>query len=130
MVGAEHPVAAAAPSPDETRETGQGTTDDPRIRQETDMPRVTVGTETSALIDIHSEDHGFGRSVGLIHGLRFYNVDVLGGPGSASRPGRDSGRRAAQRRLDPPKQVNQALFAFPNTKETAPRPSFEPRRSR
>jgi hypothetical protein len=79
MVGAEHPVAAAAPSPDETRETGQGTTNDPSIRQETVMPGITVGTETSALIDIHYEDHGFGQSVALIQGLRFYNVDVLGG---------------------------------------------------
>jgi hypothetical protein len=43
------------------------------------MPGITVGTETSALIDIHYEDHGFGQSVALIHGLRFYNVDVLGG---------------------------------------------------
>jgi hypothetical protein len=114
MVGVEHPVAAAAPSPDETHETGQGTTNDPRTRQETDMPRITVGTETSALIDIHYEDHGFGQSVALIHGLRFYNVDVLGGPGSASRPGRDSARRPAQRRLAPPKQVNQAFLAFQN----------------
>jgi hypothetical protein len=79
MVGAEHPVAAAAPSPDETRETGQGTAHDPSIRQETVMPRITVATETSARIDIHYEDRGFGQSVALIHGLRFYNVDVLGG---------------------------------------------------
>jgi hypothetical protein len=33
------------------------------------MPRITVGSETSALIDIHDEDHGFGLSVALIHGL-------------------------------------------------------------
>jgi hypothetical protein len=86
MVGAEHPVATAAPSPDETRETGQRTTETgqrttngPRIRQETVMPRITVGTETGARIDIHYEDHGFGQSVALIHCLRLYNVDVLGG---------------------------------------------------
>jgi non-heme chloroperoxidase len=32
------------------------------------MPRITVGTETSALIEIHYEDHGSGQPVVLIHG--------------------------------------------------------------
>src|SRR4051812_31345828 len=32
------------------------------------MPRATVGTETSALIEIHYEDHGSGQPVVLIHG--------------------------------------------------------------
>jgi len=32
------------------------------------MPRVTVGTENSAAIDIHYEDHGSGQPVVLIHG--------------------------------------------------------------
>jgi non-heme chloroperoxidase len=32
------------------------------------MPRITVGTENSAAIDIHYEDHGFGQPVVLIHG--------------------------------------------------------------
>jgi hypothetical protein len=43
------------------------------------MPRSTVGTETSARIDIDYEDRGFGQSVALIHVLHFYNVNVLGG---------------------------------------------------
>jgi non-heme chloroperoxidase len=32
------------------------------------MPRITVGTENSAPIEIHYEDHGSGRPVVLIHG--------------------------------------------------------------
>jgi non-heme chloroperoxidase len=32
------------------------------------MPRVTVGTENSALIEIHYEDHGSGSPIVLIHG--------------------------------------------------------------
>ena len=32
------------------------------------MPRITVGTENSASIEIHYEDHGSGRPVVLIHG--------------------------------------------------------------
>jgi pimeloyl-ACP methyl ester carboxylesterase len=32
------------------------------------MPRLTVGTENSAEIQIHYEDHGSGRPVVLIHG--------------------------------------------------------------
>jgi non-heme chloroperoxidase len=32
------------------------------------MPRITVGTENSASINIHYEDHGHGRPVVLIHG--------------------------------------------------------------
>jgi len=32
------------------------------------MPRITVGTENSAAIEIHYEDHGFGQPVVLIHG--------------------------------------------------------------
>src|SRR5882757_4161668 len=32
------------------------------------MPRITVGTENSAAIDIHYEDHGSGQPVVLIHG--------------------------------------------------------------
>jgi non-heme chloroperoxidase len=32
------------------------------------MPRITVGTENSAVIEIHYEDHGSGQPVVLIHG--------------------------------------------------------------
>ncbi|MDT4945494.1 MAG: non-heme chloroperoxidase [Pseudonocardiales bacterium] len=32
------------------------------------MPRITVGTENSAAIEIHYEDHGSGQPVVLIHG--------------------------------------------------------------
>ena len=32
------------------------------------MPRITVGTENSASIEIHYEDHGAGEPVVLIHG--------------------------------------------------------------
>jgi non-heme chloroperoxidase len=32
------------------------------------MPRITVGTENSAAIEIHYEDHAFGQPVVLIHG--------------------------------------------------------------
>jgi non-heme chloroperoxidase len=32
------------------------------------MPRITVGTENSAAIEIHYEDHGIGQPVVLIHG--------------------------------------------------------------
>jgi non-heme chloroperoxidase len=32
------------------------------------MPRITVGTENSAPIEIHYEDHGTGRPIVLIHG--------------------------------------------------------------
>jgi non-heme chloroperoxidase len=32
------------------------------------MPRITVGAENSAPIEIHYEDHGFGKPVVLIHG--------------------------------------------------------------
>jgi pimeloyl-ACP methyl ester carboxylesterase len=32
------------------------------------MPAITVGTENSAGIQIHYEDHGAGRPVVLIHG--------------------------------------------------------------
>jgi non-heme chloroperoxidase len=32
------------------------------------MPRITVGTENSAPIEIHYEDHGSGRPIVLIHG--------------------------------------------------------------
>jgi non-heme chloroperoxidase len=32
------------------------------------MPRVIVGTENNATIEIHYEDHGNGRPVVLIHG--------------------------------------------------------------
>src|SRR3979409_1537266 len=32
------------------------------------MPRLTVGTENSATIEIHYEDHGSGQPVVLIHG--------------------------------------------------------------
>src|ERR1700759_3301143 len=32
------------------------------------MPRINVGTENSAAIDIHYEDHGSGQPVVLIHG--------------------------------------------------------------
>ena len=31
------------------------------------MPRVTVGTENDAAIEIHYEDHGSGPAVVLIH---------------------------------------------------------------
>jgi hypothetical protein len=79
MVGAEHPVAPAVPSPDETRETGQGTTNDPSLRQETVMPGITVGNRNQRPGRHHYEDRGFGQSVALIHGLRLYDVDVLGG---------------------------------------------------
>src|SRR5450755_1227690 len=33
-----------------------------------DMPRITVGTENDAPIEIHYEDHGSGQPVVLIHG--------------------------------------------------------------
>jgi hypothetical protein len=36
--------------------------------QETDMPRITVGTENDAPIEIHYEDHGSGQPIVLIHG--------------------------------------------------------------
>ena len=36
--------------------------------QETVMPRITVGTENDAPIEIHYEDHGSGQPVVLIHG--------------------------------------------------------------
>jgi non-heme chloroperoxidase len=32
------------------------------------MPRVSVGTENSADIGIHHEDHGSGQPIVLIHG--------------------------------------------------------------
>jgi non-heme chloroperoxidase len=32
------------------------------------MSRITVGTENSAAIEIHCEDHGSGQPVVLIHG--------------------------------------------------------------
>jgi non-heme chloroperoxidase len=32
------------------------------------MPRLTVGTENNASIEIHYEDHGAGEPVVLIHG--------------------------------------------------------------
>jgi non-heme chloroperoxidase len=32
------------------------------------MPRITVGTENNAAIEIHYEDHGSGQPVVLIHG--------------------------------------------------------------
>ena len=32
------------------------------------MPRIAVGTETDAPIEIHYEDHGSGQPVALIHG--------------------------------------------------------------
>src|SRR3954451_2142443 len=32
------------------------------------MPRITVGTQNSAVIEIHYEDHGDGQPVVLIHG--------------------------------------------------------------
>ncbi len=32
------------------------------------MPRITVGTENDAPIEIHYEDHGSGQPVVLIHG--------------------------------------------------------------
>src|SRR5258707_5471723 len=32
------------------------------------MPRIAVGTENDASIDIHYEDHGSGHSIVLIHG--------------------------------------------------------------
>src|SRR3979490_2013987 len=32
------------------------------------MPRITVGTENSAPIEIHYEDHGSGAPIVLIHG--------------------------------------------------------------
>jgi non-heme chloroperoxidase len=40
----------------------------PNSRQETAMHRITVGTENSAPIEIHYEDHGSGQPVVLIHG--------------------------------------------------------------
>src|ERR1700693_4189322 len=36
--------------------------------KEHDMPRITVGTENDAPIEIHYEDHGSGQPVVLIHG--------------------------------------------------------------
>src|SRR3954449_2607586 len=39
-----------------------------RITQEIQVPRVTVGTENSAPIEIHYEDHGSGDPIVLIHG--------------------------------------------------------------
>jgi non-heme chloroperoxidase len=32
------------------------------------MPRITVGTENSAAIKIHYEDHGSGQPIVLVHG--------------------------------------------------------------
>ena len=32
------------------------------------MPRINVGTENSAAIEIHYEDHGSGQPIVLIHG--------------------------------------------------------------
>jgi non-heme chloroperoxidase len=32
------------------------------------MPRIAVGTENSAPIEIHYEDHGSGKAIVLIHG--------------------------------------------------------------
>src|SRR4029079_4584511 len=39
-----------------------------KTRKEHSMPRITVGTENSASIEIHYEDHGAGEPVVLIHG--------------------------------------------------------------
>src|SRR6478609_7098129 len=36
--------------------------------QENNMPRITVGTENDARIQIHYEDHGSGQPIVLIHG--------------------------------------------------------------
>ena len=38
------------------------------LRKENDMPRIAVGTENDAPIEIHYEDHGSGQPVVLIHG--------------------------------------------------------------
>jgi non-heme chloroperoxidase len=40
----------------------------PSMIQEHDMPRITVGSENDAPIEIHYEDHGSGQPVVLIHG--------------------------------------------------------------
>jgi non-heme chloroperoxidase len=37
-------------------------------KEELSMPRVAVGTENGASIELHYEDHGGGRPVVLIHG--------------------------------------------------------------
>jgi hypothetical protein len=37
-------------------------------RRESEMPRITVGTENGAPIEIHYEDHGSGDPVVMVHG--------------------------------------------------------------
>ncbi len=50
------------------------------MTQEHDVPRITVGSENDAPIEIHYEDHGAGQPVVLIHGypLRRSAVSVIG----------------------------------------------------
>ena len=68
------------------------------------MPRITVGTENSAPIEIHYEDHGSGQPVVLIHGYPLdgnswerqerellaagYRVSAMTAAGSAARASR------------------------------------------
>jgi non-heme chloroperoxidase len=41
------------------------------------MPRITVGSENDAAIEIHYEDHGSGRPIVLIHGYPLEDTDKL-----------------------------------------------------
>src|ERR671937_872661 len=49
-----------------------------RRRREPTMPRVNVGTENSAPIEIHYEDHGSGQPIVLIHGYLNAMLEHLG----------------------------------------------------
>src|SRR2546423_1964708 len=50
------------------RRASWGHTSSGRATREECMPRIAVGTENDASIEIHYEDHGSGRPVVLIHG--------------------------------------------------------------
>jgi non-heme chloroperoxidase len=52
------------------------------------MPRIPVGTENSAAIEIHYEDHGSGQPVVLIHGYPLNGASWENqGPAAGRLPG-------------------------------------------
>src|ERR1700704_3193919 len=83
------------------------------------MPRITVGTENDAPIEIHYEDHGSGQPVVLIHGY------PLGGNSwerQERRVARDKPRRTATSRRLRPCAVRCQIWgrAPPSTTHSAP----------
>ena len=47
------------------------------------MPRITVGTENNAPIEIHYEDHGSGDPVVMVHGYPLER-ELVGAPGTGA----------------------------------------------